>query len=249
MTKPVIFVHGFNFDPDKPGDDNPHDTVYREWRQWFPRREVVEFSYYSGAGGFRALLRAARAGYRGVYRWAYSKLAVDAAEKLFQQATDIGPCDVVCHSLGTRVVLDAAARGAPFERVVMLGGAETVPVAQQAALDAGDTQFLNVMSTTDDILDILGEHFSPGDSRSVIGADGIPGIPNVKNVVLDDEEVQHWATAARNWYLNGDMDNIWDHHVYYRWTGNWDLYLTWINGDDLGSLPDNVEDENNDFFD
>lgn len=114
--RPLIFVHGFRYDPSKSGEDNPHETIYKEWREHFPDREIVEFSYYSGGSGFEAVARAWAAGYRNSYRWAYGKLALDAAKRLIEEANALGECDVVCHSLGSRVVLEAANKGAPFKR-------------------------------------------------------------------------------------------------------------------------------------
>ncbi len=251
MPRPIILVHGYAFDPGKPGKYNPNETIFPQWKAALPEsREIIPFSYYSAGGPskFRTTMRAWSNGYRDPYRWAYSKLAVDAAKKLAERCSS-GSYDVVCHSLGTRVVLLAQSMGAKLNRIVMMGGAEMVPIARRAVLLHPATQYLNVMSFTDDILDLMAEHFTPGDYLSAIGCDGIPSIRNLRNVVLDDPEVQDWAKAQYGWNLNGDLDEWMDHHVYYQWAGNWPMYLAFLDGDDLTDLPDKAKGENNDFFD
>ena len=245
--KPVIFVHGYNFDPASKEDD-PITGVYWEWGSHMDGRPIEMFTYYS-AGGKWALLKAWAAGYRNTYRWAYSKLSVDAAGVLHDLAGYIGPCDVVCHSLGSRVTLKAAAMGAPFERVVILGGAEMVPDARRMARLSSKVQYLNVMSTTDDVLDLMAEHFTPGTARAAIGHDGVVGVANWRNAVLDDIEVQLWANARHDWTLSGDLAGFMDHHVYYRWVQNWPLYRAFLDGDDLSDMPDKGREPHNNFFD
>ena len=247
--KPVIFVHGYNFDPECIEDD-PRTGVYQEWAPFLSDRPVVPFTYYSAGGGkWKAILRAWSAGYRNTYRWAYSKLAVDAAGELLRLAIETGPCNVVCHSLGSRVVLEAAKRGAPFNRVVILGGAEMVPVARIAAARSPKVQYLNVMSTTDDVLDLMAEHFTPGEYRAAIGHDGLLGFPNWRNAVLDDSEVQAWAAVEYGWALKGDLDGFGDHDVYYQWRANWKLYRAFLDGNDLSDMPDKAREPDNCFFD
>ncbi len=246
--QPVIFVHGYSFDPSK-ADNDPCVIVYRDWKLYLMDRRTVEFTYYSAGGGWRALLKAWAAGYRNTYRWAYSRLAVDAVDRLVETSKREGPCNVVCHSLGSRVVLEAAIRGAEFDRVVILGGAEMVPQARIAARRSPNVQYLNVMSTTDDVLDLMAEHFTPGTARAAIGHDGVVGLPNWRNAVLDDNEVQAWAWDTHEWTLNGDLQGFGDHHVYYRWAGNWSLYKAFLDGDDLDDMPDKAREPHNNFFD
>ncbi len=245
--KPVIFVHGYNFDPVSVEDD-PIAGVYREWEPQLSDRSISMFTYYS-AGGKWPILKAWAAGYRNTYRWSYSKLAVEAAGKLCDLAKAIGPCDVVCHSLGSRVTLKAAVKGAPFERVVILGGAEMVPDARRMANLSRNVQYLNVMSTTDDVLSLMAEHFTPGTARAAIGHDGVLGVPNWRNAVLDDFDVQLWAEEAHGWKLDGDLEGFGDHDVYYRWKPNWDLYRAFLDGDDLTDMPDKGREPHNTFFD
>ena len=238
--QPTILVHGYNFDSSKPGPDNPHDTVYPWWTcHLADSRKVTEFSYYSAGGSkWRTLPRAWAAGYRNTYRWAYSDLAVTAAERLTTLARNIGPCNVIGHSLGTRVVLLAAMRGAPFERALLLSGAEMTSVARIVA-EQTETHYLNALSRTDDVINLMAENFTPGGRGSAIGHDGVVGLLNWRNVVLDNAETKTWARQYRDWILRGDdPEDFADHHASYQWDGNWDLYNAFLDGDDLNGLPD-----------
>ncbi len=161
-----------------------------------------------------------------------------AADRLAALARRIGPCNVIGHSLGTRVVLLAAQKGAPFQRALLLSGAEMTSVARKVS-EQTETHYLNALCRTDDVINLMAENFTPGGRGSAIGHDGVVGRARWRNVVLDDEETKTWALQHRDWTLRGDdPKDFADHHASYQWDGNWELYRAFLDGDDLGNLPD-----------
>lgn len=229
MTKrnPIALVHGYRYDPTRPGKNNPYDTDFRHWRQeltWDQPVEIKEFGWYS-AGGWRAIFRAWSHGYRNTYRWAYSALAKDAGRRLASISKKHDRLDVVCHSLGSRVVLEAIRLGGNFGTVVILSGAEMVDVARPIMRDHPEVTFWNVLTLEDAIIDYLAENLTPGNGWSAIGNDGVTGLSNCRNVVLDDAATKAVAKAHKGWVLKGDnAKSIGDHRVSHEWSGNWDMY-------------------------
>ena len=47
MANPIIFVHGFRYDPRTFGPDHPEYHTYPRWREMLPDREVVPFKWFS----------------------------------------------------------------------------------------------------------------------------------------------------------------------------------------------------------
>ncbi len=133
--------------------------------------------------------------------------------------------DVVCHSLGSRVVLEAIRLGGNFGTVIILSGAEMVDVARPIMKDHPEVTFWNVLTLHDRVIDYLAENLTPGPGCSAIGNDGITGLPNCRNVVLDDANTKAVALMEKDWHLKGDnTKSIADHRVSHEWSGNWDMY-------------------------
>ena len=240
MSLPIFFVHGYRYDPDNRGRNNPHDTIYKRWKAELPGQECLEFSYYS-APGWKGHVRAWMNGYRNSYRWAYSKLAVKAAYRLAHVAAlNTGDSNIICHSLGSRVALMAIELGAPIKTCIIMSGAEMVDVAVEIAADNPDTTFYNCYSKADGIIDYIAENFTPGGPGEAIGNDGIVGLKNWHNIVLDNKRVKAWAQDTHRWNLRGSVpgESGEDHEISYRWYGNWQMYRAMVEGVDLQGLPD-----------
>lgn len=243
---PIVLVHGYKYDPSKPGENNPHDTIYKDWGYQLEDYDTVEFAWNSAGGGWRAVLRAWAAGYRNTYRWAYSKLALDASWDLYNDLAFVQhvnfKSDILCHSLGSRVALKAIAYGAPVRNCIILNGAEMVSKAENIVRNRPEVNFYNVFAKTDAVVDFLAENLTP-DRGDAIGQAGLAGYDNWTNIVLDDSEVKAWALKAHGWTLRGDGAGIGDHTVSYEWDGNWPLYRAILSNKPLRNLPDVVKKE------
>jgi len=239
VNLPVVLVHGYKYDPFKPGKNNPCDSLYPHWNEELIGFRTLEYEWYS-AGGWSAIPRAWFNGYRNTYRWAYSKLAPEAAENLYYFIRGSEhPVDLICHSLGSRVALKAIEMGAPVRTCIILSGAELCRVARPVAMTATNTRFWNVLSWTDAVIDYLAENLTPGGGGPAIGNDGLKGIPNWHNVVLDSGLVKE-AAQGKGWSISGDnTKKITDHRISHEWTGNWDMYRAMLQDSALMSgIPD-----------
>ena len=129
--------------------------------------------------------------------------------------------DILCHSLGSHVVVRLFQLLAKHEltgildridRVILLGGAEYVVEAQLmmkrlelAQRGENGIQFYNVVSRENDILDLLGENFGPrtfGNSN-VIGHNGLDMEDNINlanwlDVQIDGAKLMRWMEEKRN---------------------------------------------------
>lgn len=236
-------VHGFNHDPATPrrSAERVPDGCFTIWRQHLGAHNPEPFNWYSGVSGF-GVWRAWLAGQPTSYAWAYSKLAENAARRLVAEIMDQGPgVDVICHSLGSRVVLLAMqARPNLFRRVIFLNAAETAQVALPILAANERTQFLNIAVQTDDVLDKLGAWFEPMIGKHACLGNGalagrkkdMPG--NLCQVILDDTYDQ-LAFADMGWDIRGDNPETYgDHHYSYLHDENWLLYRYFL---DNGKLP------------
>lgn len=230
-SRRLIMVHGYNhdpriakYDPNRPGGN------FDVWPKIFPERACLGLSWHSGIM-FRDGFRAWANGHFTTYAWAYSDLAVDAARRLHELARNLGPIDVVAHSLGTRVVLLAAARSPTmFGRVVMLNGAETVQAALPLLRAAVGVEFLNVAVREDDVLRRMGARFEPRFGRHGCIGNGIGTPPdNVTQVILDDP-LDPMRLPFPD--LRGDNpDSYGDHDYSWKHEGNYELYRTFLRGE------------------
>lgn len=154
------------------------------------------------------------------------------------------PIDLICHSLGSRVVVRAIAlaakhgRGDLIERlgqVIILGGAEYVVEAQLMQRRIEDLSppsrpaFYNFVTRENDVLDKLAENFGPrtfGNSQ-VIGHNGLDvegRFDDWIDLQIDREGLQEWMDE-RGFEISGDRPgNVWDHWYYYTFRGNMALY-------------------------
>ena len=145
---PTILVHGFGFNLN---GRNPHKGVYKEWKKEIPG-ETIEFSWYSIPPGIKNVLRSWIKGSLTRYGLAW-KMAAKAALSLAVTIEKTGHCNILCHSLGSRVVIQAL-KTMPLNvhRVLILNGAEMVDEAKSVAILNPHILFYNVVVREDDVL-------------------------------------------------------------------------------------------------
>ncbi len=213
---PVILVHGFGYDPWRDSDDNPHfqsllgkASTFGLWRRdLIPDRASIGVGWYSVPLGWRGLLGAWRHGRWNRYRYAWD-LAWEAGGVLAVMLRRLdGPVDVLCHSLGSRVVLAALAQesGLPIRNAVIMNGAEFAKPARIEAMANSKVRFVNLVVAADEVLAKLDTHFAPVSNQGPpIGLDGLSGAApaNWTDIRLDDPKTQAWG-ASRGWHLQGD---------------------------------------------
>jgi len=186
MTLPVILVHGFGYDLDPKGSSA--NQLLWSWEDNLPGINCRHFLWDSGGELPWRIFRAWRNGYRNSYRYVYRRLAVLAARELTKLIGETGRCNIICHSIGSRVALLSlyGAHKYKVQRVLFLNGAESVNRAKATVLHRPDVQFYNAVVENDFILDKLAENFTPGGGIGAIGHDGIYGLPNWFNIELPD---------------------------------------------------------------
>lgn len=234
LKHPVVFVHGFDHDPEDPDNSAlAENGAFTIWAGHLAERNKMPFEWYSGRA-VKDVFKAWRAGYLTSYSWAYQKLAIDAAAVMAANRGYLGQ-DVICHSLGSRVVLQALkCRPNMFRRVIFLNGAETVDEALPVIKANRQTQFLNVHVSTDDTLDKMGAWFEPKlGKHPCMGNKGLGFNPSLKHLIqiqLDDPQAQAHFSDRYGWQLEGDNPgNISDHLYSYLHAGNWPLYRYFLN--------------------
>lgn len=231
--RPVVLVHGYNHDPDIYKHSALHaEGAFTLWARQLKSFNKIPFEWYSGRT-FKDMFRAWRSGCLTSYAWAYEHLAIAAAMDLAGRKGYQG-ADVICHSLGSRVVLQALKyHPNMFRRVIMLNGAETVETALPIIKANSQTQFLNINVRADDVLGRLGAWFEPKFGKHhCIGFKGLGFVPSVKNLIqvqLDDPATQDFYKEMYDWHLAGDHPSeISDHHYSYLHGGNWPLYRQFL---------------------
>lgn len=223
----TIAVHGFMYDPEDVGGNNDPQRFYEEMRK-VVGRPVEGFGYYSVPFGIkldmpikstyqfcRAWLGSWFRGYLHPYRYAWSQAEQAGLELAKKLEKEQEPVDIICHSLGSRVVITAL-KYVPHKvrKVVILNGAELV----RNATNLDHDNILNVVVTTDDVLRLLGERFSGDRNGKTVGQYGVPGW---NNVVLDDRATQVYYAKEFGIEIKGDNpDSYWDHWYSYNFTGN-----------------------------
>ncbi len=232
---PVVMVHGFGYDPWADSDDNPHylhhtglgkTSTFGLWRRGLvPDRTAIGLGWYSAPPGLRGVWRAWRHGRWNRYRYAWD-LASEAGAVLAVMLRRLdGPVDVLCHSLGSRVLIEAleAERGLPVGNVVLMNGAEFAQPARLAAMANGHVRFVNLMVKADEVLAKLDTNFAPVCGQGPpIGLEGLGGAcpENWTDIALDDPKTQTWG-ASHGWHLQGDNPKQYaDHWFTYRHEGN-----------------------------
>jgi len=232
VKRPVIFVHGFSFDATDP-DEDPRVKLYPPWQGYLADWETHEFLYYS-APGWKGHVQAFKNGYWNAYAYAYKDLAVRAARDLALVAHKVGGCDVVAHSLGTRVALLASTMTTSIKTCILLSGSEKVSVARQQAILAPQTQFYNAFTRADFVAGPIARLMNPGvGDRRTIGGNNLRDQKNWINIPLDHPRILAWG-EQKGWILRGDNPRqIADHWVVHKWAGNWELYRAILTGQDV----------------
>ena len=186
-----LLVHGFQYDPDSEGRDNPHNHTFPRWEEMLGAVPTFRHAWFSVPLTPKNVWRSWRHGRWNRYRWAWD-LARDEALKVANRLRSFPePADVVCHSLGSRVVLSALALGAPAARVLLLNGAEYLNRGGEVARMRSDVEFFSVCVDADDVLDKLGR-FAPGFGGSFVGNSplGLLAPANWTDLPLDDANFQ-----------------------------------------------------------
>lgn len=232
-TSPVIMVHGFRYDPKSKGKNNPHLSTFKHWRKDIVKdNSAYGFGWWSCPGGWMlpsSIWKSILAGRWNTYRHAWD-LAEEAGRELAKIiAQSSGPVTLLCHSLGSRVVLGAVNSdlALPISRVVLMNGAELRKTAKVIAEKRPHIRFFNLVVEEDDVLKKFGALFAPGDFYSpCIGQTGL-GTEAPKNwtdVNLDSLVLKTWA-KSRGWPdVEGDNPNgYFDHWWTHKHEGNWGL--------------------------
>ncbi len=229
----VIMVHGFRYDPTVEGEDNPYNSVFKMWNDNIINYDsAFGFGWWSCPGGKRLLStywQAVKAGRWNTYRYAWD-LAEEAGIKLAELIKQSsGPVIILCHSLGTRVVLSAIEHDAtlPINRVVLMNGAELCKNAIWTSNRRKYIRFFNLVVKEDDMLKKFGALLAPGDLYAVtIGQAGlgIEAPTNWTDIDLDLEKTKVWAKNMGWPNVEGNNPNSYfDHWWTSKHPGNWPL--------------------------
>ena len=146
------------------------------------------------------------------YRYAWD-LAGEASERLREMLSNSPqPADIVCHSLGSRVVLMALMNSPPnvARRVLILNGAAYSSRGDVAARVCPEVQFYNVVVPADDVIAKLAR-LAPGAGTDFLGNSGTP----------------HAFVNWKNIDLSGGGDNpagVMDHWYSFENEANWPIY-------------------------
>lgn len=239
MSSRLFMVHGFDYDPKVPKYNAcAADGAFSIWAQHLPPEDFLKFPFdwYSGRAIFD-LFKAWRHGHLTTYAWSYTELAVTAGERLARFGFGRGS-DVICHSLGSRVVLQALhVKPNLFRRVIFLNGAETVKAAGPIIKRSPETQFLNISVSTDVVLKRGGAWLEPEwGKHHCIGYAGLKdqGLDNVIDIQLDNQTDKQFLKNKYGWDVAGDdPELISDHQYSYQHPGNWDLYRHFLKFGDV----------------
>lgn len=230
----VIGVSGFNFDP--ASTSNNPSKLYAGWSDML-QQPVDGLAWYSSVPTIGSILRTLSNGYLDRYRYAYNALAPYAARELADKiAGSNGPVSIVCHSLGSRVTLQALSMVEPgkVDRILILDGAELQGAAISALSAAADRlpEVLNICVRHDRVLRDLGSWASlqVGSCIGYAGL-GLRSVPRWRDLFLDDEATKRRALDAYEWGFDAvnELDPL-GHWESYRIIGNWPLYRHFMNG-------------------
>ncbi len=242
-TRPILVVHGFGYDPWGTVANSPQLSFVPQFSdRIFPGYHVIGHNYYSAPAGVCGVVNSWLAGRWNRYRHAWD-LAEAEGLKLRKYIDAMGEqVDIVCHSLGARVVASAFSQDyedlfeGKVRRVILLNGAEHVSrwaeVLRRPRLK--QTQFLNICVKEDDVLAKLGSVLSPGRFHApCVGQTGLGAAAPDRwiDVCLDDPETKAAARRLAGYDLRGDNPSSYgDHNYSFKWKGNWPLYRDWIAG-------------------
>ena len=243
FSKSTIMVNGFRYDPKSKKDNNPHNSTFIHWRDNIIKDpNAFGFGWWSCPGGIglpSSMWRSYRSGRWNTYRYAWdlAELAGIQLAKIMRRFPR--PVTILCHSLGSRVVLSAIARDEmlPISRVVLMNGAELRKTAVRIVKHRPEIKFFNLVVEEDDVLKKFGALFAPGGIYQVcIGQTGlgIEAPDNWKDIELDSAVVKSWAKKQGWPGVQGDnpkgyLDHWWTHKN----ERNWGLIQALLMQEDL----------------
>lgn len=225
MTLPIILIHGFSYDPKDTDTHNPHTTLFKMWREQLGGFSVTDYGWFSVPPTLSNLFKAWQNGYYNRYLWAWH-LAKGESANLVNVINSIGQCNIIAHSLGTRVALQAIKNDANVKTALFLNGAEYSSTARNIAANRSSVQFHNMYVHEDDVLARAGRFAPPLFKNDIfIGQTGLGiRLTNWTDYQLDGKERQAWG-RRRGYDLRGDNpDSIGDHRYSHTWLPNWKLY-------------------------
>ncbi len=216
----VVLVHGYKFDPSAETSDNPHRSLYSfaadpmglKVRSWpaglgFDPEDPASglclgYGWPAAARHVPSLLASGRTGFAQVYHRAalYGRRLAELIARV--QALAPGRAvDVLAHSLGARVALEALPHleVAP-ERMVLLGAAEFDARAREALAAAPSRrlpQIYNVTARSNDFYDAMFETFAPRRSwaERAVGLGLRDPLPCWLDLQLDRDDLTDWVNA------------------------------------------------------
>jgi hypothetical protein len=244
--------------------DNPHGTIFhfvcgdegeeaRKHTTGWPGRLhmrvddkgfdglAVPFGWFTLPEPIAELVKAKRNFYEGACALAVQSawpFALVLDRLAAAPALENRPVDIMCHSLGSRLVIKAltlATKRYPalfgrLGRIIILGGAEYVLAAQKlvAAMKPlpKKPEIYNIGCKSDDVLIHLGQNFGPGEDgdHRTIGIHGLaldPGVDWWVDIPASDPTMNEWLSHKRGSWLVGDRSNhIADHWAYFTTVGN-----------------------------
>ena len=240
----TIMVPGFNYDPWAKDDHNPHfvfqaglgkTSTFDLWRRDLAPG-AFGLGWYSVPMGPRNLLRAWRNGRWNRYRWAWDLAWVAGGVLSKALSSQGGSVDVLCHSLGSRVVLAAMSqkKNLPIRNLVIMNGAELTKNAIPVVRANPQINVTNLIVKSDRVLKIFGSLFAPewGFHPPTLGRYGLggEGLDNWKDIDLDDPNTKAWAWG-KGWEIAGDNpESIGDHWYTYKHHGNFGLIRAALGG-------------------
>ena len=226
---PVLLVHGFQYDPQATDRSNPYEHTFPRWREMLrlsDESDVVYHAWFSVPLTPINIWRAWRHGRWNRYRWAWDLAKAEGvALAMTLPALGSKPVDIVCHSLGSRVVLKALELGAPAGRVLILNGAEYQAQGLRVAQMRRDVEFFATVVPEDDVLNKLGR-FAPGWGGDFVGNTlQIRPPPNWTDLPLDGKSFKTQLLEINGWRVAGDNPNqSGDHWYSFENEDNWPLY-------------------------
>ena len=243
MTE-TISIHGYQYDPASKGKNSPNN-FHRDIGK-FTGSLIDGFSWYSYPLTFKAFLKAYGKGYflrplSATYRAAFDDAKDEAVNLAAKVNAKANPVNLVAHSLGTRVLLQALPyiKQSQINRIVLINGAEKSRNAE-SLMHSFKWPILNLAVTTDDVLNGLGSWADPGMPGHCIGTHGLHGASHEKwlNVTLDSERTQKIAGLNYGWSLAGDNPkSVADHWYSYKSdSDNYKLVRSFLNGNNLKDL-------------
>lgn len=234
--RPLIMVHGYQFDPRKKGKRNPHTSVFDEWSAMLGMgHRCFGFGWFSVPRTFMSTMRSWFGKKTTNYHRAWH-LATAAGRQGLARVLEASPMppDILCHSLGSRVVMQALNenKGMHAPRMVLiLNGADYAESAARTAQMYPGTKFYNVVVEADQVLSVGGALGAPGHFyEGVLGQVGLgKDAPlNWVDIVLDNDEVKAWVHMEFGFRVEGDNPlRISDH--WYTYTNDNNKFLwRWI---------------------